>query len=219
MSLDQARSFIENAKARFERLWIIVLLTAMSLVSFSAHSFAVTPGEHYGGGIVFYVDATGQHGLIAAESDICKPHIDMWGDTFGSKGLLFRWSTGEYKNDKAPDYANGAIDTGRAIGTGRSNTKKILSKYPASLYPNSAAAVASSYSGGGKNDWFLPSKDELNELYVQYKKGTVGVFADAFYWSSSEYHEGNAFDQYFVDGFQYLYIKTGYSRVRPVRAF
>jgi hypothetical protein len=207
------------AKPRFAKLWIMVLLAAMSPVSFSARSFAVTIGEHYGGGIVFYVDATGQHGLIAAETDIYKPHIDMWGDTFGSKGFSFRWSTGEYKNADAPDYANGALGTGSAIGTGRSNTKKILRKYPASYYPNSAAALASSYSGGGKNDWFLPSKDELNELYVQYKKGVVGVFADDFYWSSSEYTAGNAWDQYFVDGFQYLFIKTGYSRVRAVRAF
>ena len=207
------------SKARFARLWLMVSLAALCVVSFSSLSFAVTLGEHYGGGIVFYVDASGQHGLIAAETDISKSHTDMWGDTFGSKGFLFRWSTGEFKNATAPDYANREIDTGRAIGTGRSNTKKILSKYPALQYPNSAAAVASSYSGGGKKDWFLPSKDELHELYAQYKKGIVGVFADDFYWSSSECSAGNAFDQYFVDGFQYLFIKTGYSRVRPVRAF
>ena len=112
------------SKARFARLWLMISLTALCVFSFSSLSFAVTIGDHYGGGVVFYVDASGQQGLIAAETDISKSHTDMWGDTFGAKGFLFRWSTGEFKNATAPDYANRAIDTGRAIGTGRSNTKK-----------------------------------------------------------------------------------------------
>jgi hypothetical protein len=65
-------------KARFSKLWVMLLLTGMSLISFSELSFAVTIGEHYKGGIVFYVDQSGKHGLIAATSD--NPGIYTWAE-------------------------------------------------------------------------------------------------------------------------------------------
>jgi hypothetical protein len=46
-----------------------------------------------------------------------------------------------------------------------------------------AAGLARAYSGGGYNDWYLPSKDELNKLYLN--QVTIGGFADATYWSST----------------------------------
>ena len=58
-----------HAKACFARLWIMLLFTGLSMVSISDVSSAVTIGEQYRGGIVFYVDGTGQHGLVAAPSD------------------------------------------------------------------------------------------------------------------------------------------------------
>lgn len=58
------------AKDRFARLWIMLLFTSLSMVTVSAVSSAVTIGEEYRGGIVFYVDGTGQHGLVAAKEDI-----------------------------------------------------------------------------------------------------------------------------------------------------
>ena len=61
-----------NAKAPFTRLWIMLLLTGLSMFTVSAISSAATPkiGDSYAGGVVFYVDATGQHGLVAATADI-----------------------------------------------------------------------------------------------------------------------------------------------------
>ncbi|MEI8102393.1 MAG: DUF1566 domain-containing protein [Chlorobium sp.] len=56
-------------KKCFTRLWMVSLLAALSLVMLSALSYAVTVGEKYGGGVVFYVDGTGEHGLIAAPID------------------------------------------------------------------------------------------------------------------------------------------------------
>jgi len=54
------------------RLWIMLLLAGMSMLTVPALSSAGTPkiGDSYGGGIVCYVDSTGQHGLIAAKSDV-----------------------------------------------------------------------------------------------------------------------------------------------------
>jgi Protein of unknown function (DUF1566)/Pentapeptide repeats (8 copies) len=68
-----------------------------------------------------------------------------------------------------------------------------------------------------RSDWYLPSKDELNQLYIN--RGAVGGFASGVYWSSTELNAGFAWTQYFVDGYQYNYYKTVEWRVRPVRAF
>ena len=60
------------AKARFSRLWIILLFTSLSMISVSAVSSAVSIGQRYQGGIVFYIDPSGAHGLIAAPSDFSQ---------------------------------------------------------------------------------------------------------------------------------------------------
>ena len=58
------------AKARFARLWIMFLFTSLSMVTVSAVSSAVSIGQRYQGGIVFYVDESRQHGLVAATRDL-----------------------------------------------------------------------------------------------------------------------------------------------------
>ena len=60
-----------------------------------------------------------------------------------------------------------------------------------------AARVADDYSLNGYDDWFLPSKDELDELYLN--RLVVGGFAGA-YWSSSEVDGNFAWRQSFFDG-------------------
>ena len=84
------------------------------------------------------------------------------------------------------------------------NTERILKKYPASLYPNSAAAVARAYRRGGYHDWFLPNQDELMELYRN--KSAVGGFVDGYYWSSTESHAGYAWLRSFGVGNQVFSI-------------
>ena len=64
--------------------------------------------------------------------------------------------------------------------------------------------------------WRLPTKDELNMLYKN--KEEIGGFADANYWSSTEYDNFNAWIQYFSGGGQYDYNKLVNFYVRAVRA-
>ncbi len=59
-----------HANARFARLWIMFLFTSLSMVTVSAVSSAVSIGQRYQGGIVFYVDESRQHGLVAATRDL-----------------------------------------------------------------------------------------------------------------------------------------------------
>ena len=104
--------------------------------------------------------------------------------------------------------------TSTAIGSGKSNTEKIVTALGTGNY---AARLCYDFELGGYDDWFLPSKDELNELYKQ--KDTVGGFAPTNYWSSSDYSSSYAWLQYFSDGVQYYGTKYNGKPVRAVRAF
>ena len=158
---------------------------------------AVAIGDSYGGGIVAYIlqsgdpgyDANIQHGLIVATAD-------------QSTGI--QWYNGSY-------VATGA--TGTAIGTGQANTTTIVEKQGAGSY---AAKLCHDLTVGGYNDWFLPSKDELNKLYIN--KVAIGGFAANGYWSSSGLAL-SAWGQDFGNGLQTDYYKGNAYRVRAVRAF
>ena len=105
--------------------------------------------------------------------------------------------------------------TGTEIGTGYKNTLAIVAQSNTS---DKAAKVSRDYSGPNSlRNWFLPSKDELNELYLQ--KTIVGGFQQNYYWSSSESNATSSFDQNFTGGSQGTTVKDGEDYVRPIRAF
>ena len=79
---------------------------------------------------------------------------------------------------------------------------------------------------GGYSDWYLPSKDELNQMYKNIGQGNalglgnVGGFASSSYWSSTEYGNYDAWKQHFGTGNQFNSSKNYHtSNVRAVRAF
>jgi hypothetical protein len=110
---------------------------------------------------------------------------------------------------------NTLVGTSTAIGTGLANTNAIVAQNNTA---SRAATICRAYSGGGKSDWFLPSKDELNQLYAQ--KTTVGGFANDFYWSSSEDSATHAWTQSFSATTSQFGANKGNSYyVRPIRAF
>ena len=156
-----------------------------------------TIGETYGGGIVFYVYDNGKHGLIAAKSD-------------QSSGI--RWYGGSNTNTRA--RADG-------VGAGLKNTAIIIANQGAVDGNSFAATVCNEYSvtvdGVTYGDWYLPSKNELNLLYLQ--KSVVGGFADDFYWSSTEAGNFVTWFQNFLNGVQGFNDKNATSYVRAVRAF
>jgi len=67
------------------------------------------------------------------------------------------------------------------------------------------------------NAWRLPSKEELNAMYVQLHDKGLGGFASDNYWSSSGYGNNLAWLQYFGSGYQYYYYKDCAKRVRLVQ--
>ena len=154
-------------------------------------------GKTYQGGLIAYLDTLDGTGLIAAPTD---QGTAEW----GCYGTLI----------------SGA--DGTDVGTGSQNTADILAGCSET---NIAAYLCDTLTLGGYNDWFLPSKDELNKLYENIGQGNalglgnVGGFANNNYWSSTDYDNGYAWRQNFGNGDQYLTNKNYYFNVRAVRAF
>jgi hypothetical protein len=165
--------------------------TAWTNMVGGAAAVALVIGQSYLGGKIAYIDGTGFHGLVAANSD---------------QGTSVAWWNGS-------NTSTGA--SGTAIGTGMANTIAIIASQDAGTY---AAKICRDYQGGGYTDWFLPSRDELTHLYIN--RAAVGGFTGDNYWTSSENDLGGAWFRYFLsDNYQSAISKGTTYYVRAVRAF
>jgi hypothetical protein len=159
-------------------------------------------GQTYQGGVIFYLDASGCHGLISAPTD-------------HSTGI--QWYNGSYTDT----YASGS-----GLFDGDGNCYRIRRSQGDCVSCN-AAELCLDLSLGGYSDWYLPSKYELNLMYRNIGQGNalglgnVGGFANNYYWSSTEYDLGLAWIQDFFNGVQYNFQKDLNFNVfvRSVRAF
>jgi hypothetical protein len=159
-------------------------------------TFVGAVGNSYQGGVIAYIltpsdpgySSTYQHGLIVAPTDIL---VTPW----GCEGSLI------------------AGADGTAIGTGHQNTIDIMASCSTAT---NAATKCAALNLGGYNDWFLPSKDELNKIYLN--RTTLGITGNN-YWSSTEGDLNQAWSHNFTfntQGFQY---KSGLINVRAVRMY
>jgi hypothetical protein len=165
------------------------------------HPYDNKIGDQKFGGIFFYVYNFGQHGLVAARNDI--PNDMPWVSRISD---LLR------------------LDLFSKIGSGSINTGLINMVYSNRPADSSYAAMACTLSSlDGFNDWYLPSKDELNELYKQ--RDVVGGFVQGdstnnfLYWSSTNSDTTTAWAQSFYDGVQVQENKRNGNNIRPIRSF
>lgn len=106
--------------------------------------------------------------------------------------------------------------TSTDIGSGPFNTAAIIGQ---AGFTNGAALVCSDYINATYDDWFLASRDELNQMYINLHQQGVGSFTISSYWSSSEYSATNAYRQSFSSGTQSNSAKTTTYGWRPARRF
>lgn len=177
------------------------ILIISFVLSFSLRSLAqkdssafcgLSIGSDFAGGIIFYLDDTGCHGLVCAPSD-------------QSHG--FQWSRGK------------AIETsasGKGLGDGASNTKLIIAS---SQEGECAAKLCDDLVIDGYADWYLPSLDELNLIYKNLYLKEVGHLMWGYYWSSTEFSNFLAYYQCFYDGEIDNADKVNPLFVRAIRAF
>ena len=177
----------------------IVVMQAAGLAATSApYAIGDLYNENGVTGIVYQVTAGGMRGMIVSATE-----------------TACAWST-EFVVTGATDMANGM-----------NNMNKIKaiagweSKYPAFKWCND-------FNTGSISGWYLPARDELNNLYTNHTvvNATLTQYGGAqisgTYWSSSEGNYDDAWSQDFGSGYQYISTKYYYysnSRVRAVRAF
>ncbi len=187
---------------------ILTLLIVIFIVSIQSCSDDDTEGtttqlvigDFHEGGVIFYLDETGESGLISSVADQgfdiemgCPNAID-----FGAKGLK--------------------------IGTGAQNTMDILVGCDTQ---GIAADLCDTYENDGYDDWFLPSKDELDALYQQRDivnetalDNEGDIFRSGQYWSSSFDSENTVWYQNFDAGNQSTVRKDAVSNyVRAIKSF
>lgn len=154
-----------------------------------------------GGGIIFFdkgIFSDGWQYLESTRSD--QAESAQW----GCRGLFI---------------GNTLVD----IGYGNLNTKLVTDKcFPDFLFSGDpdfrlAFYYSTRLSLNGKEDWFLPSKEELLKMYQL--KNTIGGFTNGAYWSSSEVRAEDAWIVEFSNGDTYDEFKSRKSRVRAIRRF
>ena len=165
----------------------------------STSTCGLSIGDTTQGGIIFYLDPSGCHGLVAKATD---------------EAVLYPWNSVGGYNTYSFAYACG-------IYGGAQNTKKSIASAVANGSTCPAASVCDNLTSGGYTDWYLPSKDELDMMYVNLHLQGLGDFATTGYWSSTEYGtEGDAWFLVFNDfGVLFTTGKTYSYSVRAVRAF
>ena len=178
-----------------------------------------------GGGIVFY-DAGkdeywGRYLEIAPKS--CEGVKIPWRPA-GNTKTVYRETNGQTAAEMRL--------LAKGVGMGKVNTRIITLALGAGSY---AAKYAEDLNCSGVDDWFLPSKDELDLAYnrlAQNRVGgqdtPVGGFNKGYYWTSTDYNNTTAWTEYFMDGQQFDRVQTlsgnnkppaNPFRVRPIRAF
>lgn len=126
-----------------------------SLVSFTTYSLF----QHIGGGVIFYLDPSGQHGLISSTMD------QSTYAAYGCDSMLI-----------------GPTAEHTGLGTGDTNTMTIVNSCSA---PGIAAKICDTLTLNGLTDWYLPAIDELDSMAV-HKDMIGGIDTTQWYRSSTE---------------------------------
>ena len=153
---------------------------ALSWTTPSSGATTYNVGDTAQGGKVFWVDATGQHGLVVALED-----------AGGSSAM--DWNAGTASNGSNLE----TLAQGSGIFAGKMNTAVIIAAHASAANngSNFAARACNEYNytqnGVDYGDWYLPSKDELHLIKTS-AVGGLNLY-NYNYWSSTEYNADKAY--------------------------
>ena len=194
-------SQLNNLGSNYD-IYVRAYATNSQGTSYGETIYFITPqipvvGSNYLGGIVGYIFQQGDTGYIPGETHgIIAAPADQGTAQWGCLGIDI----------------NGADSV--AIGDGQQNTTDIVN----GCNTNSIAAkICYDLILGGYSDWYLPSKDELNKLYIN--RNVIGGFAPSVYWTSSENNTSFVWTQYFNNGYQGSILKNETHNIRAIRKF
>jgi hypothetical protein len=174
-------------------------------------------GEMYHGGIIFWLDDTGDHGLVASKTDV-------------NKGQGLQWRNGESGNKTTNAKGDG-------IGAGESNTQIIIAQQTIDHQAgNFAALIAANYrvSADGESPcptpvsisstcyggWYLPSAFELSLMRNNISQQGLATFTPDYYWSSTESTSSTAWMINFATGEQVANPKSStLGQIRAISRF
>jgi hypothetical protein len=189
----------------------------------SADNNGLQVGDAYGGGVVAYIYQPGDpgydpnvpHGLISSKID---QTINATSGYYSGTGCM--WQQGTYVAAQQTTIFDTTNSKGTLMGTGKTNTAKIMEVSRRTGRPFAAAQYAIACRDGGFTDWILPSNDELMKLYMNRNK--IGGFFAGWYWSSTEINDAYAGALDFSNGS----LSEGYKgpggtpyKVRAIRYF
>ncbi len=171
-----------------------------------AFDFTLMLGDYAEGGVVFYLNGSGG-GLVCAVKDQTDDNGVAW------------------SGNTSTSVAGATSDT-----DGAANTAAIVLDNNTA---DKAATLCTAYNGGSFDDWFLPSRDRLIDMYTNREAinttaaNHAGSAFDvletaptyAKYWSSTDYSDIRALPYGFSNGNSAYGFKYFTYRVRAVRAF
>jgi len=165
-------------------------------------------GDYYQGGYIFYLDASGQHGLVAAPDNVGGEIEDIYGNSgfpWGCVGL---------------EINSVGLNSSGAIGTGLQNTLDIVN---ACTETPIAASVCLEYENDGYTDWYLPSFHEMNLMCDVIGMNSIyldfALFDDDGYWTSNQNYSDWAWYYNFDICSPYTNVRTNLKRARAIRSF
>jgi hypothetical protein len=154
----------------------------------------IAVGNKFEGGIIYYVDETGLHGLIMSQGDQTTTPINWFGE---KRGKAFAFDTGIY--------------------AGLKNTDRLIKKFTGKNHP---AQLCANFEFDGYKDWYLPSQAELDKLYEFNRTLPRSQrLKQEYYWSSTELNNGDVYYKSFFNGKSYSLIKGNKAKVRAIRQF
>lgn len=185
-------------------LLLATVIYSLPVISQDIENYKV--GDFAHGGIIFYIDETGNHGLVVTVNDLSKK--SKW-----SKQKVSR------KNNRLSED----MFTTKTIF----NKERKKSKTTMDVSAFTVVKRFKNVSNGKKfKDWKLPSKEEMNVIFQNKDKINEAIallggepLADDYYWTSSVCDYSKSYVQYLKDGKQSCYYNDYAYRVRAVRAF